>query len=361
MPVVIIHTHRTRRKARHFRPFLALAVASALAGIAPAANPIHAMPVEPPAYTMPLGIAMESYPYPYPVRFLPLEVEGELARLAYMDVRPYGVGNGRAVVLLHGKNFYGSYWENTIRALSMAGYRVIVPDQIGFGKSSKPDIAYSFDLLAAHTAELLDYLGIQRAAVVGHSMGGMLAVRFARNYPQRTSHLVLENPIGLEDYRFKVPPQATEKVYQGELENTDPAKIRAFLRRYVVAWRPDIYERYVEVRARVAHSGEYPRWAKSAALTYQMIYQQPVRHEFRLIRNPTLLVIGQADRTTLGRGLVPEDVLQTLGQYPALGRAAARDIPGSRLVELENVGHIPHLEASDRFHAPLLDFLRASN
>ncbi|MGH9901181.1 MAG: alpha/beta hydrolase, partial [Pyrinomonadaceae bacterium] len=309
-------------------------------------------------YSTPLGSAMESYPYPYPVQFLSLEIEGQPVRMAYMDVRPAGAGNGHAVVLLHGKNFYASYWENTVRALSGAGFRVIVPDQIGFGKSSKPEINYSFDLLAANTARLLDHLRVGRAVVVGHSMGGMLAVRLARNYPERTTHLVLENPIGLEDYRFKVPPVPTEKVYQNELNETDPAKIRAFLRRYVVEWRPEVYERFVEVRARIALGGEYPRWAKASALTYQMIYQQPVRHEFGLIKTPTLLIIGQEDRTTLGRGFVTEDVLRTLGQYPRLGKEAARDIPGSRLAEFEGVGHIPHLEAPERFHRGLLDFLK---
>jgi pimeloyl-ACP methyl ester carboxylesterase len=307
-------------------------------------------------YLVPLGIALEELRYPFAVKYLPLQVEGEPVRMAYMDVMPRSAANGRTVVLLHGKNFYGEYWANTIRALIGAGYRVVVPDQIGFGKSSKPDIAYSFDLLAQHTAQLLDALNIPRAAIVGHSMGGMLAVRFARNYPQRTTQLVLENPIGLEDYRFKVPPRSTEEWYQSELQNTNAANIRAFLQRYFVRWQPQ-YESFVEVRSRLALSGEYPRWAQSSALTYQMIYQQPVRHELPLIQARTLLVIGQEDRTTLGRGFVSEAVLQTLGQYPQLGRAAARDIPRSRLVELRNVGHIPHLEAPEQFHSALLDFL----
>lgn len=312
-----------------------------------------------PTYSVPLGIAMESYPYPFPVSYLSLEIEGQMVRMAYMDVAPSGqTQKGRAVLLLHGKNFYGSYWENTIRALSSAGYRVIVPDQVGFGKSAKPEIDYSFDLLAANTARLLDELKVERVAVVGHSMGGMLAVRFARNYPARTTHLILENPIGLEDYRQKVPFVPTEKIYEGDLKDTDPVKIRAFLRRYVVEWKPEVYERFVEVRSRIALGGEYPRWAKSAALTYQMIYQQPVRHEFGLINRPTLLVIGQEDRTTIGRAFVSPEVLKTLGQYPQLGKDAARDIPGSRLLEFERVGHIPHLEAPDKFHSALLDFLK---
>jgi pimeloyl-ACP methyl ester carboxylesterase len=343
-----------RMKAKHtFRCIGTLLLANILS-----INGSFASPQGSETYSLPLGIALESWPYAYAVQYLPLEVDGQPVRFAYMDVPPAGMANGRVVVLLHGKNFYGSYWEGTANALAGAGYRVVVPDQVGFGKSSKPDVHYSFDLLAANTVRLMDTLGIPSAAVVGHSMGGMLAVRLARNYPQRVFHLVLENPIGLEDYRFAIPPQPTSKVYESELREVDPAKIRAFFRRYVVEWKPEVYERFVEVRARVSLSGEYPRWARASALTYQMIYQQPVRHEFGLIRTPTLLIIGQEDRTVVGGNLAPEEVRKTLGQYPELGKAAARDIPGSKLVELKNVGHIPHLEVPDAFNNELLAFVK---
>lgn len=322
-------------------------------------NGSFAVAQEAKTYSTPLGIAMETWAYPYPVQFLTLEIEGQSIRMAYMDVPPAGAANGQAVLLLHGKNFDGSYWEGPIKMLTAAGFRVIVPDQIGFGKSSKPTINYSFDLLAGNTAHLLDTLNIQQVVVVGHSMGGMLAVRFARNYPQRTIRLILENPIGLEDYRFAIPPQPISKLYEDELNQTDVAKIRAFYKQYVVEWKPEIYERFVEQRTRITLSGEYPRWAKSSALTYQMIYQQPVRHEFSLIRVPTLLIIGQSDRTVVGKNYAPKEVLPQLGQYPQLGKAAARDIPGSKLVELNNVGHIPHLEAPDAFNKAVLSFLNS--
>ena len=316
-----------------------------------------AQSTQPTEYAEPLGIAMEQWPYPHPVKFLPLILDGETLRMAYMDVKPTGTDTGRTVVLLHGKNFFGGYWENTIGALAAAGFRVVVPDQIGFGKSAKPDLHYSFDLLAANTAKLLDELKIERVAIAGHSMGGMLAVRFARNFPERTTHLVLENPIGLEDYRMKVPPTPTEQLVGSEMKKS-AEDIRNYHKTYYVRWKPE-YEKYVQVPARIKLSGEFPRYAKASALTYQMIYQQPVRHEFSLIKTPTLLVIGQADRTALGRGMVSADVMKTMGQYPQLGKDAAREIPGAKLVELEHVGHIPHLEAPEKFHTPLIDFLKS--
>ena len=303
----------------------------------------------------PLGIAMENYPYPYPVEYFTFEIEEIDVRMAYMDVEPSGTPNGETVVLFHGKNFFGAYWEDTINFLRENGYRVVVPDQIGFGKSTKPDIHYSFHLLAQNTKRLLNEIGVQKATIVGHSMGGMLATRFALMYPVTTTHLVLENPIGLEDYRLKVPFKTIEAAYEGLLKRSEDG-IRNYFKTYFVEW-DESYERFVQVHYRWTLSGEYPRMAWSMAATYEMVYTQPVVHEFPHVKVPTLLVIGQEDRTTLGRGDVDPEVLQTLGQYPELGKKTAEAIPNSKLVELENVGHIPHLSAQEDFHQALLDYI----
>jgi pimeloyl-ACP methyl ester carboxylesterase len=303
----------------------------------------------------PLGIAMETYDYPYAVAFREFEIGGQRVRMAYMDVSPAGAANGRSVTLFHGKNFFGAYWKATIEALRAAGYRVVVPDQIGFGKSSKPEIPYSFPEMARHTKELLDQLGVKQTAVVGHSMGGMAAVRFTLMYPQTVTKLVLEDPIGLEDYRMKVPYTPTEQLYAAELKNTEES-IRNYQKSYYVQWKPQ-YDEYVQAPYRQTLSGEYPRLAKVSALTSQMIYQQPVVHELPLIRTKTLLIVGQQDRTAPGKNRAAPEVQKTLGNYPQLGLAAARAIPGSSYVPLEGVGHIPHFEAPERFHKELLGFL----
>jgi pimeloyl-ACP methyl ester carboxylesterase len=325
---------------------LALALAASRAPIASAA----------PVAVEPLGIGMEGYPYPFPVRFLPLSLDGQDLRMAYMDVAPAGAPNGRTVILLHGKNFFGAYWEGPIRALAAAGFRVVVPDQLGFGKSSKPDLHYTFELLASCTKRLLDELGVKQAAVVGPSMGGMLATRFALMYPDLVTQLALENPIGLEDYRAKVPYQSVEANYRNTLGQTEES-LRKFIGSYFARWS-DAYEPYVQVPFRWTLSAEYPRYARASALTYDMIYTQPIVHDLPRLRVPTLLVIGQKDRTVVGRQLVPKEILATMGDWPALGRAAAAAIPGARLAEVPDCGHIPHLEAPDRFRQALLEFLR---
>src|ERR1700738_1637284 len=153
----------------------------------------------------PYGIGLEGFAYPYPVNMLPLTNDGEQLRMAYMDVAPMQP-NGRIVVLLHGRNFPSSYWAPVIRTLVDAGYRVVVPDQIGFGKSSKPAADLHFDTLARNTVALLDHLQIAKADIVAHSLGSMLGVRIARAHPDRVGPLLLGAPLGLEDYRLFVPP-----------------------------------------------------------------------------------------------------------------------------------------------------------
>jgi pimeloyl-ACP methyl ester carboxylesterase len=309
-----------------------------------------------PVVIQPLGTGMENYDYPFPVHYFPFIVEGNNVRMAYMDVSPRKDPNGKVVILMHGKNFFGAYWEETIKALINAGFRVIVPDQIGFGKSSKPIMDYSFHMLAENTRRLLDSLQIEKVAVVGHSMGGMLASRFALMYPERTTHLVLENPLGLEDYKFRIPYTPTDSIYERTLQLTEE-QILNYHKTYYVQWKRD-YEKYVQVHSRWLLSPEYPRLARISALTEQMIYMQPVVHEFPLLRPRTLMIIGKEDRTTIGRDRVSEEILETLGQFSVLSRRAAERIPDVLVVEIENVGHIPHFEAKDKWHRELITFLK---
>jgi pimeloyl-ACP methyl ester carboxylesterase len=90
----------------------------------------------------PLGIALEGWSYPFRVHFREFALEGQTLRQAYMDLPPATAPNGHTALLLHGRNFPASCWEGVIRTLAQGGWRVIATDQIGFGKSRKPDLAY---------------------------------------------------------------------------------------------------------------------------------------------------------------------------------------------------------------------------
>ena len=305
----------------------------------------------------PLGIALEGFAYPYPVKYLPLSRDHEAQRLAYMDVAPTGTANGRTVLLLHGRNFPSSYWEPVIRALAEGGYRVVVPDQLGFGKSSKPVKPFTFDRMAAETVALADSLGLQRFDVVAHSMGGMLAVRMARNFPQRVNALVLEAPIGLEDYRFTVPPVPDDQLLTREGELTADAYRKQLMTSYSLSLPASAIEPFVQIRERVKGSGEYPRWLRSFVQSYQAIWGQPVVHEIPLVKAPTLFVMGANDRNAPGKAFAPPELRANMGDNTGHARALAARMPNGRAEVINNVGHLVHMEATDMFNGLVLDFL----
>lgn len=330
---------------------------AAVATAPPAPRPSQAQTeiadASPPAYDPELT----NYAYPRPVRIFALHDQRQDLKMAYVLAEPV-TPNGRTVLLLHGKNFSAAYWEPTIRALAGKGFRVVAPDQIGFGKSSKPAAyQFSFHALARNTRALLDAIPIEKVSVIGHSMGGMLAARFALLYPDAVEKLVLMNPIGLEDWKTVVPYKSVEELYASELKAT-PESIRAYEKENYFAgnWKPE-YEPLIEIPAGWTRHPDYARVAWNSALTTDMVFTQPVLYEFPLLRVPTLLIIGQRDRTAVGKAWAPESAKATLGDYPALGRKAARSIPGARLVELRDAGHLPQVEAFDDTMKAVLDFL----
>lgn len=307
------------------------------------------------------GERLEGFDYDFPVRQFAFESQQQPLEMAYLDVAPTGRANGRTVVLLHGKNFCAGTWADSIRALSAAGYRVVAPDQIGFCKSTKPaHYQYSFQQLAANTHALLDHLGIAKVTLIGHSTGGMLATRYALLYPDTTEQLVLVNPIGLEDWKaLSVPYRSVDEWYARELK-TSAAGIRDYERTtyYAGQWSPR-YERWVDMLAGLNAGPGKQRVAWNSALLYDMIYTQPVVYEFGQLRMPTLLLIGQRDTTAIGKDAAPPEVKARLGHYPELGRAAAKRIPHATLVEFDDLGHAPQMQAPERFHQALLQGLQA--
>jgi pimeloyl-ACP methyl ester carboxylesterase len=304
-----------------------------------------------------MSASSQSLQYPYPVHFISLNIENKTVRMAYMDVAAHNP-NGAAVMLFHGKNFNGYYWKDVISFLSDAGYRVIVPDQVGWGQSDKPDIHYSFHLLSANTKALLHSLGISKVHLIGHSMGGMLATRFVLMYPNMVDKLVYENPIGLEDYRTFVPWHSLDVQYNSELK-ANYASLKKYQQSYFPAWKPE-YEQYVEAQAAALQLPDFKSATWASALTYQMIYEQPVVYEFSKVKQQTLIIIGQADHTIVGKNALDSQTAAVHGQYPALGKKLHAQIKHSTLIPLEGVGHIPHIQVPALFRQHVLKFLKGS-
>ncbi|MGO8914043.1 MAG: alpha/beta fold hydrolase [Bradyrhizobium sp.] len=304
----------------------------------------------------PYGIGLEGYAYPYPVSLLPLVNEGEPVRMAYMDVAP-AQPNGRVVVLLHGRNFPASYWAPVIKTLTDAGYRVVVPDQVGFGKSSKPAGELHFDNLARNTMALLDHLGVAKADIVAHSLGGMLGVRIARAYPDRINHLLLAAPIGLEDYRMYVPPTPTEKILENEDKLTAEGYRRQIENNYSPKIPPDQITPFIDARFNIKGAAEYPRWLHAFVSSGQMIYREPVVHEIPLVSEPTLFIMGADDHNAPGKPNAPEALRPKMGQNADLAKALAAKMPNAHAEVIPNAGHLVFLDAPAKFNELMLAFL----
>ena len=292
--------------------------------------------------------------YPYPVKYLDINIDGQDAKMAFMDIKP-ATANGQSVILFHGKNFTGFYWKDVIIFLSNAGYRVIVPDQLGWGLSTKPNAKYTFEMLAHNNKLLLDSLQIDKVNIIGHSMGGILAIRFALMYPERTAKLILEDPLGLEDYKKFVPYKTMEQQYKKELSATY-ASYKKYQQSYYPVWKAE-YEPYVIAQAEPLKQKDFSSVAWVNALTYQMIYEQPVLYDLAKINVPTLLVVGQLDRTVVGKEMLPAKKQKLYGNYPLLATNAGKKIKKSKVVILPGVGHIPHIQSLDLFRKNALSFL----
>jgi pimeloyl-ACP methyl ester carboxylesterase len=314
-----------------------LVLVPALASAQSGGQPLIKAPADAKAFSP----TLEDVVYPHPVHFMPLTMYGREVRMAYMDVPPDGTGNGRSVVLLHGMNFYGEYWTTTIDVLHREGFRVVVPDQVGFGRSSKPIMPYTLSDMAFNTHKLLETLGVRQAAVVGHSMGGMVAARFALLYPDTTERLVLYNQIGLTDARLQRPPTPVDEAYKQLLNQGYDAVYRG-IARYFVNGMPKAAEPYVARQYGWTLSGNWPEAAMVRALVQQMVYEDPVVYDWPHIKARTLEIGGDKDGA----------------DFPERAKYVAATIPNCQLVLIPNIGHVPHFESPEVFFRALITFLK---
>ncbi|WP_428946397.1 alpha/beta fold hydrolase [Pantoea sp. FN060301] len=308
------------------------------------------------------GPELQGFDIPYPVQKFAFTSQKQPVTMGYIDVKPKGTANGRTAVLMHGKNFCGVTWQDTIDALSEAGYRVIAPDQIGFCTSTKPQhYQYSFHQLAENTHQLLDSLNIDKVSLVAHSTGGMLATRYALMYPQGVQKLVMVNPIGLEDWKAKgVPWRSVDEWYQRELKTT-AAGIKAYEKKtyYDGRWKPE-YDRWVNMLAGLNAGPGKEIVAWNSALQYDMIFTQPVYYEFKDLKMPTTLIIGTSDTTAIGSDIASPEIKAKIGHYNVLGKEVAALIPQSTLIEFDGMGHAPQMEEPEKFNQTLIQDLNKS-
>ena len=317
-----------------------------------------------------LGIGLESYPYPHPVHYLDVTHVAQAgwidrqapdwearARLAYMDVLPDSPQSKGAILLVHGKNFFGAYWTGVIEALRHEGFRVIVPDLIGWGKSTKPSTLTAASLVT-HLRALVDQLKVDSFVFVGHSTGGLVGMHMARALPERVHTLVLENPMGLEDYRIGLMQQVRHQDWANDERSMTVDQVRQYMAHYIVNKEPRLIEPFVAVRMAVGTGPEFERWVQSSAAAYDMLLNEPAVDFIASLPTKTLFVCGLSDRTYVGAKYTAPKDQAAKGNIAEMAKGLAARMPNARFVGVPNTGHVPHLESPAAFSSAVLESLR---
>ncbi|MFM6929465.1 MAG: alpha/beta fold hydrolase [Bdellovibrio sp.] len=293
--------------------------------------------------------ALTQFQYPFPVSYYSFRAQNQDLKMAYMDIAPEK-GSEKVIVLFHGKNFSGYYFEDMAKVLVGKGYRVIMIDQIGFGKSTKPAmLQYSLQAMASYSKDLLVHLKITKFQLVGHSMGGMLAARYALMYPESVTKLFMIDPLGLEDWKTLTTYKTVDQLYSQELANNiDKVKKYQLEYYYDNQWKPE-YDKYLVPAQGWFEGPDSAQLAWTAALTSEALFTQPVYYEFKNLKMPTVLVIGTKDKTAIGKTWAPEENKKKMGNYPKMAKDVIGKIPKGKLISLEGMGHSPFIENPEKF------------
>jgi len=260
-------------------------------------------------------------------------------------------GKGPVLLLVHGMAGSSMTWRHVIPALAQR-YTVLAPDLLGHGRSDKPRGEYSLSAHVNTLRGLLDALGLQRATVVGQSLGGGVAMQLAYEFPERCQRLVLVNSGGLgrevnlilrgltlpgADYVFPL-------VCSPRLRDAG-SRVATWLRRAGVRSTPasqEIWRSYASLADAPTRRAFFRGLRDVIDLGGQAV--SALSRLYRAAALPTLIVWGAQDPFIPVRH----------------GIAAHKAIPGSRLEIFEGVGHYPHCEAPERFVEVLVDFIAST-
>lgn len=249
-------------------------------------------------------------------------------KIQYVDV-----GTGPVVVLLHGLGGNSSNWVLNISALSQK-FRVIAPDQIGFGRSDKPFINYRVGTYADFLDKFLDGLGVERASLVGNSMGGWIAALYTLKYPKRVERIVLVDAAGF------APPKELDLSTLSGLNPSTREQARYLTG--LVFFNP-LFKTDAAVDATLA-----ARISAGDGYTIQSLVESIYRNEDMLdgklsaVKQPTLIIWGRND------GLTP---------LAREGEMFKKEIPSAQFIVFDQCGHVPQVEKAAEFNAAVLKFL----
>lgn len=272
-------------------------------------------------------------------------------KVGSIQTRYWADGKGSPVVLIHGLGGSATGWLNTFGPLC-AEHRVYAVDLIGHGRTGRPTNArHKFSDLADFVCEFMSTLGIDRAHVMGHSMGGAVALQFVIAYPARVQKLILADSGGLgREAAFFLRLMAIPALGELLCKLTYTTDVKKFARQVRASAfdASNISDELIENIHQVEQSpNQYKTTLKILRMGADWLGQKagfykPILEQLPTITSPTLLIWGRQD------SLVPVEH----------GERAAKRLPNAKLEVIEKCGHTPMFEQPAVFNHLVLDFLR---
>ena len=259
-------------------------------------------------------------------------------------------GDGPPIVFIHGLSSYMGFWERQLPVFQAAGYRVLALDLPGFGASGRPDAPYTPPWYAALIDGWLTQLGVGRATVVGHSMGGQIGIFLALDHPERVSRLVLTSPAGLETFSPGEGRWMQQYWTEGRALEADEDAIRANFHMNFAQWDEGV-ERLMAERVRAAGSEGFRGTSVAVSRCVAGMIEHPVYARLPEVAVPTLILFGDDDR------LIPNPIFHG-GSPRAIGEIGAQRIPGARLEMLRGAGHMAQHDRPEAWNALVMDWLK---
>jgi pimeloyl-ACP methyl ester carboxylesterase len=290
---------------------------------------------------MPSPTSFKKLAYPMPVSHV--NVDG--VEVAFSDT---GVGSP-TLLLIHGLGSYMPVWQRNLEALGRQ-HRVVAIDLPGYGKSAKANYDYSMTFFARTVDGVIDALGLHDVVLVGHSMGGQIALTYALRYPGKARALVLAAPAGFERFGRGEAAWMAEAVDKDYVARTPTEAVYA----NVAATFYDMPKEarfMVDDRLRVIGGPDFDAYAYAVSRSVAAMLRAPVIDRLGEIRVPVLVVFGEND------GLIPNPILHG-GSTRAVAEGGTRLLPHGRLVMIPRAGHMVQVERPAEFDAAVLAFLK---
>lgn len=294
----------------------------------------------------PMGRSFDDLTYPEPVSEVRTVQVGSVA-VRYTE---HGQGD-QTLLLIHGLGSYLPVWKHNIPALAR-DHRVIAIDLPGYGKSAKDNrFAYSMEFFATIVQGVIEQLELGRPVVVGHSMGGQIALTHALAYPGRARALVLASPAGLETFEDGEAKWLADAVTDDFTCLATPEAIHVRHAGNFFRMPPDA--RFMaEDRVSVIGGPDFPQYCRAVSRSVRAMLDEPVYERLPEVDVPTLVVFGRSD------ALIPNPFLHG-GSTERLARRTVKRLPNAELVMLRRAGHIAQFEQAQAWNEAVLAFLAA--